>query len=110
MNKAKSGAGGLSSNNPYSTRSSRRSIRILPRRRNSSRASPDWIVCELRVSLLVTKRAREREGEREELCVSVEKVAKAHKCIPALILWEIRWILSIAGVLGGWGVECLSLT
>lgn len=58
--------GGMSSSIPYSIRSSRRSIRILPRRRNSSKVSPDWFVFELRVSLLAT---REREIEREGLCV-----------------------------------------
>lgn len=49
----------MSSNSPYSIRSSRRSIRILLRRRNSSRVSPDWFGFELRVSLLATKKERE---------------------------------------------------
>lgn len=62
------GSGTLSSSNPYSIRSSRRSIRILLRRQNSSRVSPDWIVIELRVSLLIKKR-----GSEKRLCVSVEE-------------------------------------
>lgn len=85
--------GERASSNPYSTRSSQRSIRILPRRRNSSRASPDWVVFELRVSLLVTKRG-EREREREELCVSVEE--KSQKKMSRFLPLE----LSIAAVLG----------
>ena len=70
--------GERANSNPYSTRSSQRSIRILPRRRNSSRASPDWVVFELRVSLLVTKRG-EREREGRVMCICRREVAKENE-------------------------------